>query len=292
MSRFVNIEEFLAALQNVGGGALTEDVISTIASGGTAAGTLFAQGLSLTEYVKLKETLNNLVITAPSYYITTNAGGKREVGSTFNLVRTFVFNRGEIKLNGVFQDYRAGAVTNYLIQGNAGATNARTVSGYVVVKGNNITTGTAFYAEGPQPLDVYGEEVGASLPAGDTGEQVSTFPGDYYNFFGVNTIATTSAQVRALNPTFASSFQLVIPAGQTEASFAYPAQRIDGTEWPDISESSVKYVEGFNSNQGGTFTKALFNVNDGGGVPVPYKIFTVTLPAIEAGNVTYNVTLP
>jgi hypothetical protein len=125
------------------------------------------------------------------------------------------------------------------------------------------------------------------INSGTTSSNIITYVGSYFNFYGVGVTAINSAQVRALaGKTTSNGFTLSIPAGQTKASFAYPATKAD------IADSSVKYVEGFNSNVGNTFTKSLFNVNDAGGNPVAYKIYTVTLPAPEANQVTYNVTLP
>jgi len=108
----------------------------------------------------------------------------------------------------------------------------------------------------------------------------------YYNWYGVGSTPTNSSQVRALSNTFNSTFSIPIAQGQTVISFAYPATHAD------ISDSSVKYVEGFNSNVGATFTKTLVNVLDAGGNTVSYKVWSTTLGGPYPSSATYNVTVP
>ncbi len=114
-----------------------------------------------------------------------------------------------------------------------------------------------------------------------------TITADYLRFYGVGSIPVDSAGVRALaGSTFGNTFAISIPPGETEIAFAYEATR------PDISDSSVKYVEGFNSNVGNTFTKTTFDVDDADGTPRSYKVYTCTLGAPFPGTATYNVTIP
>jgi hypothetical protein len=111
---------------------------------------------------------------------------------------------------------------------------------------------------------------------------------DYVRFFGTPvSVPVNSANVRALaGNTFGNTFSINIPQGQTIIAFAYEATR------PDIVDSSVKYVEGFNSNVGNTFTKSTFNVNDAAGVARSYKVYVAQLGAPYPAAATYNVTIP
>lgn len=114
-----------------------------------------------------------------------------------------------------------------------------------------------------------------------------TVTADYVRRFGTSAeVPDSSSEVRALaGATFGNTFSIPIAQGQTIVSFAYEASR------PDITDSSVKYVEGFNSNVGATFTKQTFNVNDAGGTPRSYKVWTAVFSPYPTA-VTYNVTIP
>lgn len=149
------------------------------------------------------------------------------------------------------------------------------------------------YAQG----DVKNNDVGVPDPRGriaaGTKSATVTIQPKRRVFYGVGAIAVNSAQVRALpNYTTGSYLELVIPQGQTQMTFSYPFLRANGTEWPDISNTSVLYKEGFDAPVGATFSKAVFNVNDGGGNPVSHKTFTVQLGAAYPALATYKVTLP
>jgi hypothetical protein len=110
----------------------------------------------------------------------------------------------------------------------------------------------------------------------------------HLRFFGTAaSVPATSAAVRALaGNNFGSTFSINIPQGQTIIVFAYEAAR------PDITDSSVKYVEGFLSNVGNTFTKSTFNVNDAAGVARSYKVYVAQLGAPYPSAATYQVTIP
>jgi hypothetical protein len=157
-----------------------------------------------------------------------------------------------------------------------------------VVSGNTSYTGTVEHLQGDCKLNNLNiNDCTGRIEAGVINSNTRIVKGDYYVFSGVGSIATNSLQVRSLNgKIFTSKFSLNFSPGQTKASFAYPATR------PDILNGSVLYLQGFDAPVGDTFTKSLFNVNDGAGNPVAYKIYTVELPAPETGQVTYNVTLP
>lgn len=110
----------------------------------------------------------------------------------------------------------------------------------------------------------------------------------YKRFFGSPAVAPSgSVQVRALSgSTYGSTMSIIIPQGNLIAAFAYEATR------PDIVDSSVKYVEGFNSNVGSTFVKSLITVQDAGGTNRSYKLFIATLGAAFPAQATYNITIP
>ena len=109
----------------------------------------------------------------------------------------------------------------------------------------------------------------------------------YNRFFGSPVSAPNdSASIRVLGKTFSNTFSIVIPHGNLIAAFAYEATR------PDIADTSVKYVEGFNANVGSTFVKSLLNVLDAGGTLRSYKLYVATLGAPYPAQATYNVSIP
>lgn len=184
-------------------------------------------------------------------------------------------------------------------QNNAGTETARVINkngsplgsteDTIVISASAITyQGNVSYGQGAVLNNIEGvpDPVGR-INAGSVNSNSITYQQTVYKrFYGTGSIPTNSAQVRTLSgSTFGNTFTLNIGIGVSQVAFAYPATVAD------ISNSSVKYVEGFNSNVGDTFTKSTFNVNDAGGNPIAYKIYTVTRPTTDS-TLTYNVTLP
>jgi len=112
------------------------------------------------------------------------------VGDNLNIVFTAEFNRGEIAINGVFQDYRAGVPSGYYYTDSSGNTllndvvtssliHIQTVNGYVVVEGTQTFTNTVQFLEGPQPYDNKDISYEAPLPAGTTTIETLSFEGVY-----------------------------------------------------------------------------------------------------------------
>ncbi|MBT1690110.1 hypothetical protein [Dawidia soli] len=181
---------------------------------------------------------------------------------------------------------------------NAGNIVANTLSIRNETAGTNLATGLA--NDGNQVVSLPGAiallNEGSQVVFRITGQstQVGNFTrdfaivADYLRFYGTAaTVPANSAAVRALaGSTFGNTFSISIPQGQTIIAFAYEATR------PDITDSAVKYVEGFNSNVGNTFTKYTFTVNDAAGTARSYKIYVSQLGAPYPASATYNITIP
>lgn len=173
-----SVEDFQA-------GVLKETVTSnTHISDAAPSGTIFNIGMDLTEVLKKIAIANNITYISPSFSLS-NDRPLSEIGSTQNVLLTFNFNRGEIRLNGAYQNPRAGAATSYTINGTTQGSNTLTVSNYVVQSGTNSFNGTVTYAQGAQPLDLDGNPVGAPLPAGTSPVQTTSFQAIYPVFYGV-----------------------------------------------------------------------------------------------------------
>ncbi|MCZ8355472.1 MAG: hypothetical protein O9340_12095 [Cyclobacteriaceae bacterium] len=115
-----------------------------------------------------------------------------------------------------------------------------------------------------------------------------TITANYLRFFGCPQNTPTQGQhVRQLgNQTFGNNFTIPIPQGSTIIAFAYEANR------PNISNASVKYVEGFNANVGNTFAQTIMSVADPSGAMHNYKVYIATLGAPYLSSATYQVTIP
>lgn len=188
----------------------TADVTSTVTVGAINAGDIVPVGTDIQELTELllNKTFYPTFIN-PSFGMSNNAG-LREVGTTFTVTLSFSFNRGQISganSSGIwnpslFQNYRAGAATNYVIAGvSTGVTNSRSLS-TTTVAGANLFTGTVAYATGPQPLDSKNNNYDSPYPAGTSPAQSTSFDGIYPYFY-----------YKSSSPISASDMQAAIAAG-------------------------------------------------------------------------------
>ena len=148
-------------------------------------------------------TYPTFVDPSSSFVFVTNVGSYREIGEVLDITVRASFNRGQIVLDGSFQNYRAGEVQAYTYTGTgiAGSYNSnlntdeRTANDVEVVQGVMSWTSQIHYAEGPQPLDSDGNNYGSPLPAGDTSVITRSFEGVYPLFatsVDINTLTKQS----------------------------------------------------------------------------------------------------
>lgn len=295
-----------AYTQGGGGGggntATTVDVTSLVTAGAIVPGDVVPSGSNLQDVVEqLLLTTFYPTFVAPSFSLSSNVSASIELGTIMTVNLTASFNRGQIKgtLSGsvwdanAVQNFRAGAVDNYVIAGtNTGASSSLSISNYQIVEGSNAWSATANYSLGPQPLDSKGLPYGTPLPAGSLIASTSA-TGRRRAFYGSNSGTTspvaTSAEVRALTnsllgPSNGSSFTINIPIGTSRVTFGYPATL--------QNVSSVKYVEGLNAEVKGIFTQTTVSVAGANGYsPVNYKIYTYVPATPFTAIATYNVTI-
>lgn len=254
---------------------LTEDIISNVSFGGTNAGTLFPVGMTFTEYVKKKE----IILIRPTYIpptvqILANVGNGDiyEVGTPLDIILNYIFNQND-----------AGALNSVTYTRNniSLPTNTET---YNLPIGQTSYTVTASYAQGPIKNNSEGlPDATNMIVAGSIVASPINIYGAYLRLYGSGTALPTSLKPGSLN-TFNNNFTINIQIGHNTIWFAYPATM------PAITNSSVKYVEGFNSNVGDTFTESLVNVSDGGGNNIQYRLYTAIRPTSD-NKLTYNVIL-
>lgn len=178
---------------STGGGSLGKAITAAIDVGGIDAGDSFTVG---TSYDDMWDALLNPTLyptfTAPSASLSYSADTYYAVGSTISAkTATLTYNAGAITLNGVKQNDRGGAATNYAIA-TTGAdteysdTNASSGSFSVpaltrATKGTIKITGTVSYAQGAQPLDSKGNNYDNPLAAGTvTSTKTINFVQPYY----------------------------------------------------------------------------------------------------------------
>lgn len=168
-----------------GSGTLGIEIVSAVDVGGISKNDEFHVGDS---YDTLWDALLNPTITptyeAPTAGLSYSVSSPVEVGSTIAAkTATVSYNPGAIKIDGVKKQDRGGAVTGYSIATSGADTeysNSSTSSGSFSVsaltrstKGTITVTGTASYAQGPQPLDSKGNNVDSPLSAGSVTKSTS-----------------------------------------------------------------------------------------------------------------------
>lgn len=158
--------------------------------GGIEAGTTVAQldGETISEmWDRLLFPTINPTFVAPDNTLSDNVNSLQEIGDDIDITFSATFNRGQILLNGSFQNYRSGTSLAYNYNGPSVSirdlstlpTNSYTLNNYDVTIGTQTWTGFVEYLVGPQPYDSKGNPFGSSLPAGNTGNKSVSFEGVY-----------------------------------------------------------------------------------------------------------------
>ena len=272
-------------------GRSLEDVVTTttnitadIAAGAINAGNVVPAGTSLQEFVEqLFAKTFYPTLTNPSASISSNLASTVESGTT-GITLTVTLNRGAItgkSIGGIwqpstFQDFRSGAATNYVINGtNNGTTNSLAFPSIIIADSSNSFSSTTTYAQGPQPVDSKNAAYLTPLASGTASASVSV-TGARRGFYGVSSLANTSALIRSLgnstNPgvTNGTSFTVNIPIGATSVVFAYPATLQNVT--------TVKYVEGLNAEVKSNFTQTTVSVEGlNAYAAINYKVYRYCL---------------
>ena len=179
-------------IENTGSLATTEDVTANLTVGSINSGDVIATGTTLTQFVKdLLITTYYPTFNAPSFSLTSNQASGQEIGTVINNTLTYNFNRGSI--NGklvwgiwqpaTFQNYRAGAATNYVIDGSdEWLGNTKSITGYTLLA-TQTYSGTVTYSTGSQATDSDGANYSTPL-AGGTSTQSTTITALYPWFYG------------------------------------------------------------------------------------------------------------
>lgn len=284
------------------GASLSAPITALVSAGSIAAGDTLDAGTDFEGFVRrlVLKTFYPTFIN-PSLTLNTSLAANVEAGTLANVTLTAAFNLGQIRgalVGGLWNETaiqapRAGAATDYTIDGTAnGTNNSLNRADYQVTDGANTWSASVDYAQGAQPLDSDGQPFGAPLDAG-TLNATRTIQGRRNAFFGTSSVTATpyshSAQIRdmagkLLNPANGSAFTLAIPAGATLVCFAYPATLRD--------VSSVTYVEGLGAQVKGVFNKTSVQVAGANGyAPIEYKVFSFVPAEPFSQAATYQVSI-
>lgn len=277
---------------------ITETFVTNTLAGSIAPQTTIQSGTTITQFAKML-TISTFypTFTLPTYSITTNQASNIESGTILDVTVTYTYNRGSIngKLVGgiwqplTMQDYRGGAATQYIINGtNMSTANNRTISSYQIIDGINTFSGSITYLAGPQPTDSLGANYDSPYPSGTVSRSVN-LNGKRNTFWGVSSLANTSALIRALGNNYlghvdGNTFTINIPTGATSVVFAYP------TTLGFVS--SVKYVEGLNAEIKDIFTMSnvsVYGANTYGAIN--YNVYRYVPAEAFTSTATYTVTI-
>lgn len=307
----ISATDYLYATDLILSGVSVNDTIVTTAPvtadltvGSIDAGDVVPVGTSLQEFIEqlIIKTFYPTYV-APSTTLTSNLASIVESGTT-GITLTVDLNKGSIvgkSVGGIwqpslFQDYRSGSATNYIINGDDnGVTNSKTFSMIAIQDGVNTFDSITTYGEGPQPVDSKGFNYETALATGALSATVNV-TGARKAFYGVDSTGTTSASIRSLGSSTApnvakgATFSINIPAGTTSIVFAYPISLGDVT--------SVKYVEGLNAEVKNNFIQTVVSVEGANNyTAIDYYVYRyaptgyggVSQPFSSA--VTYTVTI-
>ena len=160
-----------------GSGVVGENFTTNIEVGGLQSGTAIVANDTITSVLKkMLVTTYYPTYVSPSANLSYSVSTLLKVGATIPAASaTVTFNPGAIMLEGVKQNNRAGAATNYTLATSGATTdynNSNTTGSFSVTaltrasKGNITMTATVTHEEGPQPKDSDGNDYESPLPAG------------------------------------------------------------------------------------------------------------------------------
>lgn len=274
-----------------------EDIVVSLPAGFTfgkykTGDVIPATGKTANQVIRdaLRATLTP-TLQAPSAALNISDFGAREVGSSYTVAPSISFDRGGITgklVGGIWkpsesQGKRAGAATDYVINGTSVfPLMSKAVSG-TTVQGDNTVTGSVSYEQGMQPLDSEGAPFGEPLPAG-TINLSRVFQGLYNIFYGA--AASTHADMRTLpkSTLYAGATNIAIDTGTAHHTFyiVVPAA---------AKLNSVIDTDALNLNITSNFVLSNVMVKDAAGVDRSYKLYKMTNAAAypSSHNLKINI---
>jgi hypothetical protein len=242
-----------------------EDVISNVVAGGIKPLDVIEEGTNLTTFVqRLLTTVYDPTITEANP--TLSGGTNQEIGTIYDAPLTFNFStnvqRGVIigAMSGgiwnpsAFQNYRTGAATKYVIEGeDLGLNNVGSTKNRYIVLGQNRFTGRVEHTQGAQPLKSDGSNFSSPLPAGSItrnrdiqGQRKAFWDSRNYHFRTFEMFWSQSGNGLTIVPwelgdhtqVLTPGTKIILSDGMTHVS-EYPCERIVSGSFYDTSGPSA-----------------------------------------------------
>jgi len=205
--------------------------------GGYPSGTTVSSllGFTFTKFVDnlLFPTVNPTYVV-PFNSFSDNVASLQIINSSLTIICTATFNKGQILLNGVFQNNRSGLPVGYnytdpsanklLVDvSTASLSNIQIINGYKVLIGNQTWTNNVTYSIGPQPYDSKGNPYSSPLSAGTTGSLFFSMEG-IYPLYGTTSSITVLTQQTLVSMLTANNivFSLVAETGGNKQKIDIP----------------------------------------------------------------------
>lgn len=266
-----------------GGGSseLEESLTAGITVGGISSGKTYAAG---TSYETIFNDLLNPILypsfTAPSGSLSGTGNKLLETGSTLAVTLTATFNRGSISPAYGTSGYRAGAATDYAL--NGGISQATNTWSETVSASNKSFRAVINYAAGEQPKDNKGNNYSSPLPAGSVTTGTVTY--DFVDAMWANTSSIDTVAKLSL-----------VAKSTKQRDMVFPAQTATNPETFDIPASWTVTAVQVKNDLSGAFEDAAsqFTVTDvshdnAGNIPTAYKRYTFNM-GIATGPRTVRI---
>lgn len=230
---------------------LTRNIRVDVPTGNLTAGEQLLQGLVFTDYVAKVHEKVILPTTQEAEFYLSQDQGTREVGTQKNVLLTFDWTHGSIvaRWPGGVNRSLLGPAIRYRFYNRSGvllseqAANAFTVNNFVYEDGTVRFFAEVDYAAGDQPVDNYGNNVGAPRPAGTSPRIEVLMPSFRQAFAGFAATDPRGFDKKIVNPINGSTFTLNVPVGAARVRLVYPATMHDFNK---DNGSKVLYVEDSN----------------------------------------------